>query len=196
MHKDIRVVDKFKQNDENINFIRINKKNIELACKIQNAIFPEEDARQNFIEQINNDPYRKEMDYYIVYFKEIPIGVTGIYSYNEYPNTAWLGWFGILCEYRNRGYGGIVLDKTIELAREKGYTEFRLYTDEFAKSAHKIYESRGLIKELYDNPNDKDEYFIADIYIYSISLTDKPIDLWNNKVLGLKEQGEKENLYK
>ena len=47
-----------------------------------------------------------------------------------------------------------------------------------------------------DNEDDKDEYFIADIYIYSISLTKEKIDLWDNKILGLKEQGEKENLYK
>lgn len=180
---------------DDINFVRITKENLELACKIQNSIFPKENARQNFIEQINNDPYRKELDYYIVYLKNQPIGVTGVYSYNEYPNTAWLGWFGILDEYRNKGYGKITLDKTIALAKKKGYTEFRLYTDEFATSAHKLYESRGLKKELYDNPNDKDEYFIADIYIYSISLNGNPIEDWNNKTLGLKEQGEKENLY-
>ena len=52
------------------------------------------------------------------------------------------------------------------------------------------------MKELYDNKDDKDKFFIADIYIYSISLTNEPIDLWNNKLLGLKEQSEKENLYK
>lgn len=196
MNKKIEVINIDKLNEDQIRFVRISNDNLELACNIQNNIFPEEDARQNFIEQINHDPYRKEMDYYIVYFENEPIGVTGIYSYHEYPNTAWLGWFGILDNYRKNGYGGIVLDKTIELARKKGYKEFRLYTDEYATSAHKLYESRNLIKEQYDNPGDKDEFFIADVYIYSISLTDKPIDLWNNKILGLKEQGEKENLYK
>jgi len=185
-----------KDNEDRIKFIKITNDNLELACKIQNTIFPEEDARENFIEQIKKDPYRKEMDYYIVYRDIIPVGVTGIYSYNEYPNDAWLGWFGILEAFRQKGYGGIVLDKTIELAREKGYKDFRLYTDEYAKSAHKLYESRGMIRELYDNKDDKDEYFIADIFIYSVSLTNEPISLWNNKMLGLKEQGEKENLYK
>ncbi len=181
---------------EKIFFERITWDNLELACKIQNEIFPEEDGRQNFIEQIEKDPYRKEQDYYIVYLNQEPIGITGIYSYHEYPENAWLGWFGILNQYRKKGYGGIVLDKTIELAKEKGYTKFRLYTDEYAKSAHKLYKSRGLIEELYNNKEDKDEFFIAEIYIYSLSLTYEPIDLWNNKILGLKEQGEKENLYK
>ena len=179
---------------DKISFKRVNLENLELACKIQNEIFPEEDVSQNFIEHVNKDPYRKEQDYYIVYFEDEPIGVTGIYSYHEYPENAWLGWFGILEKFRNNGFGGIALDKTIQLAKDKGYTKFRLYTDEFAKSAHKLYWSRGLVDELYDNPDDKDEFFDAEIFIFSLSLTDEPIDLWNNKVLGLKEQGEKEHL--
>lgn len=70
-------------NEDKIRFVKIVFANLELACEIQNKIFPEEDARRNFIEQINKDPYRKEMDYYIVYTENVPIGVTGIYSYNE-----------------------------------------------------------------------------------------------------------------
>ena len=60
----------------NIVLKRIDKANLELACKIQNEIFPQENARQNYIEQINKDSYRKEQDYYIVYLDETPIGVT------------------------------------------------------------------------------------------------------------------------
>jgi len=41
-------------------------------------------------------------------------------------------------------------------------------TDENAKSAHKLYESRGLIGEIYDNPDDKIEGFdgkvLVDLY--------------------------------
>lgn len=103
----------------NIRFEKITHDNLELACKIQNEIFPEEDARENFVEQINNDPYRKEMDYKIVYIDDESVGVTGIYSYHEYPNDAWLGWFGIINKYRNKGYGKATLEKTMKLAREK-----------------------------------------------------------------------------
>ena len=49
-------------NEDKIRFVKIVFSNLELACEIQNKIFLEEDARQNFIEQINKDPYRKEMD--------------------------------------------------------------------------------------------------------------------------------------
>ena len=41
---------------DKINFIKIEQDNLDLACEVQNKIFPEEDAMQNFIEQINKDP--------------------------------------------------------------------------------------------------------------------------------------------
>ena len=180
---------------KNITFERITWDNLDLACKIQNELFPEEDARYNFIEQINRDPYRLEMDYEIVYVDGEPMGLTGIYVYPEYPEDAWLGWFGIIDKYRHQGYGGAILDKTIKIAKEKGYKNFRLYTDEYATDAHKLYESRGLIKEAYDRPDDQDEYLDWKIFVYSKSLTDKKVEMWNNKLLGLKEQGEKENYF-
>lgn len=76
------------------------------------------------------------------------------------------------------------------------FKEFRLYTDEFAKDAHRLYESRGLEKELYDNPDDKDNFIDAKIFIYSKSLDNKPVKKWNNKMLGLKEQRLKKNYIK
>ena len=179
-----------------IKFQKISKNNLELACKIQNEIFPNEDARENYNECINKAPYRKELDYYIAYLDNNPIWVTGIYSYHEYPDDAWLGWFGILNNYRGNWFGGKILDMTIELAKEKWYKNFRLYTDEFATSAHKLYESRWLIKEKYNRPDDEDQYFQSEIYIYSIGLIGNNIELWDNKLLWLKQQGEKENMYK
>lgn len=51
----------------NINFQRITRDNLELASKIQNEIFPDEDGTQNFIDCIEKNPYRKELDFYIVF---------------------------------------------------------------------------------------------------------------------------------
>ena len=178
---------------DEIKYEKLTYDNLDIATKIQNEIFPEEDGRTNYLEAIEKDSYRKEMEYYIAYVNDKPVGVTGLYVYHEYPTDAWLGRFGVLEKYRNHGYGGKILDKTISLAKDKGYKNFRLYTDEYAKDAHKLYSSRGLIKELYDNPDDKDLYIEADIYIYSKSLTDSPVSLWNNKNIGIKEQSEKEH---
>lgn len=65
-----------------------------------------------------------------------------------------------------------------------------------AKEAHKLYIKEGMIQEVYDNIDDKDPYEPEGLitYIFSMSLTDEPINKWNNKLLGLKEQGIKENI--
>lgn len=47
--------------DDKITFQKITNENLELACEIQNTIFPEEDARENFIEQINNDLWNNKV---------------------------------------------------------------------------------------------------------------------------------------
>lgn len=106
---------------------------------------------------------------------------------------AWLGWFGILPEFRKKGYGSIVFDETVSLAKQKGYKSFRLYSEEYFTDAHRLYRSKGMISEIYNNIDDKDPYE-PDVttLIFSMSLTDEKIELWNNKILGLKEQGIKE----
>ena len=48
-----------------LQYIEVNKDNLEIAVKIQNEIFPLENGRENYIEGITNDPYRKEMTNYI-----------------------------------------------------------------------------------------------------------------------------------
>jgi len=128
----------------NLKYIEVDSNNLEVAVKIQNTIFPLEDGRQNYIEGITNNPYRKEMVNYIVYYNEIPIGVVGLYSYNVYPSDAWLSWFGVLQEYRQKGYGSKMFDFFENLALEKGYTSIRVYTtdDEFDK-AILLYEKKA-----------------------------------------------------
>ncbi len=178
-----------------INFQKITRENLQIAIDVQNEIFPLEDGTKNFIDCISKNPYRKELDFYLVYFKDTPIGVTGIYSYNEYPDAAWLGWFGVLSKERNKGYGSIIFDKTEELARQKGYKSLRLYTDDTFLEAHRLYHKKGMIKEIYDNPDDIDSYGPEGVntYIFSKSLNDEKVSLWDNKILGLKEQGIKEH---
>ena len=90
---------------DEIKYEKLTYDNLDIATKIQNEIFPEEDGRTNYIEAIEKDSYRKEMEYYIAYVNDKPVGVTGLYVYHEYPTDAWLGWFGVLEKYRNHGYG-------------------------------------------------------------------------------------------
>ncbi|MCI9434148.1 MAG: GNAT family N-acetyltransferase [Bacilli bacterium] len=174
-----------------LKYIEVDSDNLDLAVKIQNAIFPLEDGRLNYIEGITNDPYRKEMTNYIVYDNGNPIGVVGLYSYNEYPNDAWLSWFGVLEEYRKKGYGSRIFDFFETLAREKGYTSIRVYTDDAFSKAISLYEKKSMIKEFYKNELESEEINNETI-IYSKSLTTDKTRKWDNKFLGLTIQSEKE----
>ena len=175
----------------NLKYVEVDSNNLELAINIQNTIFPLEDGRQNYIEGITNDSYRKEMVNYIVYDNEIPIGVVGLYSYNEYPRDAWLSWFGVLQEYRQKGYGSKIFDFFENLALKKGYTSIRVYTDDELDKAILLYEKKKMVKEFYKNALESEEINNGTI-IYSKSLIKKQTEKWNNKFLGLTAQSEKE----
>ena len=175
----------------NLRYVETNNENLDLAVKIQNTIFPLEDGRQNYIEGITKDPYRKEMINYIVYDNEVPVGVVGLYSYNEYPSDAWLSWFGVLKEFRQKGYGSKIFDFFEKLSLEKGYTSIRVYTDSKFDKAMLLYEKKEMIKEYYKNQLESEEINNSTI-IYSKSLTKENTKKWNNKFLGLTAQSEKE----
>lgn len=53
------------------------------------------------------------------------MGITGVYYYDL--DSAWLGWFGVLPEYRNKGIGCRLLNKTIKLVSSMGFKYLRLY---------------------------------------------------------------------
>lgn len=175
----------------NLKYVVVDSGNLDLAVKIQNTIFPLENGRKNYIEGITNDPYRKEMINYIVYANENPIGVVGLYAYNEYPKDAWLSWFGVLQEYRQKGYGSKMFDFFASLALAKGYTAIRVYTDDEFDKASLLYEKKKMIKEFYQNVLESDEINKGTI-IYSKSLIDGETSKWHNKFLGLTAQSAKE----
>lgn len=165
--------------------------NLELAVNIQNTIFPDENGRQNYIEGITNDPYRKEMVNYIIYGDLVPIWVVGLYSYNEYPFDSRLSWFWILNEFRNKWYWSWAFDFFESLSREKGYESIRIYRDNSFDKAISLYKRKWMVEERYSNELESDEVN-TEILIYSKSLTENEVELWNNKFLQITAQNEKE----
>lgn len=96
-------------------------------------------------------------------------------------------------EYRKNGYGGKIFDIFENYAKENGFETIGLYTDEVDNNkACRLYESKGMIKEKYQNPDDV-SHEVGDILIFSKSLTDKKVSKWNNKNINLKEQEAKQS---
>ena len=107
-----------------------------------------------------------------MYDGSIPVGAVGLYSYNEYPLDSWLSWFGILNEYRNRGYGKIAFEYFESISRKKCYETIRVYTDNSFDKAINLYKSEGMIEEKYSNELESDE-INSETIIFSKSLTKK-----------------------
>lgn len=175
----------------NLKYELVTKDNLDFAVKVQNTIFPDCNGRQNYIEGITNDPYRKEMINWIVFDNKEPIGVVGLYSYNEYPEDAWLSWFGVLPEKRNKGYASKMFDYFEYTARQKNYKAIRVYTSEEYPYAMNLYSSKDMVKEPYKNKQESKE-IIDETIIFSKSLIDENVKMWNDKFLGLTAQEQKE----
>lgn len=171
-------------------YIEITSENILLATKIQMEIFPEESAYEHYNYGIKkNVEYEK---YYLVYNENKIIGITGLYSNEDIneTNSIWLGWFGVMKEYRSKGYGKRILLDTIEMVKELSnkypIKYFRLYTSERDdKLAQPLYEKVMDIKEYYNNKNDFN--YDDTCLIYTKVLTNDKIKKWNNKFLNLKQ---------
>lgn len=80
---------------------------------------------------------------------------------------------------------------SISLAKEKGYLSIRVYTSSEFDVAIKLYQNKKMISERYNNKLECVE-INEETIIFSKSLTNKKIDLWNNKYLELTSQIEKE----
>ena len=174
-------------------FVLVDFTNYKKAIEIQNTVFPNEDGTINILASLDRELFIKKtgidygddnVKYYIVYDNNEEVGITGLYNYDSI--SAWLAWFGVLPNKRRKSYGKRILEKTMELAKQKGFKTMRLYTDAIENAdAIKLYKKLGFVGEKYSA-----EELLYDCYIYSKSLNDEKVDLWNNKLLGLSEQSQ------
>ncbi|TSD00824.1 MAG: Uncharacterized protein Athens071425_565 [Parcubacteria group bacterium Athens0714_25] len=186
----------FEKREMPIECEEVAKDNLDLAIKIQRVIFPEEDGALNLrasvdeslIEKVYGEGAREKVTFWLCKDKEgDAVGITGIYVYFEYPDDAWLAWYGILPEKRGQGYGSKLLLWTMKKAKELGYKNLRLYTDlEDNGAAVELYRKMGMIEESYEAEDMGEEKTI----IFSKSLVSDKSEKLGNKMLFLKKQAE------
>ena len=170
---------------EKLRFEEINKDNIKVAAKLQYEIFPGSSAYSVYKSKIMG----KIKDLYIgyiAYIKNIPVGVTGIYEISGYSDTAWLSWFGLKKEYRKLGYGKQIFDYTVEMAKVNNRKYLRLYTFEIWNNEAQTFYKRNMdLGEYYYNDNEHKDIFEGKPKIFSKSLCDEKVELWNNKFINI-----------
>ena len=190
IYESISGKERIKQNCKIIKKLRfeeISKDNIKVAAKLQYEIFPNSSAYSVYKSKITGE--RKDLYIgYIAYMEDIPVGVTGIYEISEYSDTVWLSWFGIKKEYRKLGYGKQILDYTIEMAKTLNKKYLRLYTFEIWNSEAQVFYKRNMdLGEYYYNEKEHKDIFEGKPKIFSISLCDEKVELWNNKFINISE---------
>lgn len=169
----------------NLRYEQLSVDNLKIAAKVQLEIFPNSSAYIKYKEEVfsnNNLPID-----YLVFLEDNPIGVVGLYVIEEYSDTIWISWFGILEKYRNKGIGKQVFQFIIEKAKTYNKKFLRLYTYEVWNStAQPFYNKYMEISEYYTNELDNEvDINIGKSKIYGLSLRDEPVGLWNNKFIDL-----------
>lgn len=168
-----------------LRFEELTKENIKVAAKTQYEIFPNSSGYVTYKKKVtgkNDHLYRA----FIAYKGEEPIGVTGIYEIPEYTDTVWVSWIGLKEEYRKLGYGKQLLDYTIKIAKEHDKKYLRLYTFEiWNETAQEFYKRNMDIGEYYFNEREHEDIYIGKPKIFSISLCDEKVELWNNKFINI-----------
>lgn len=190
IYESISGKERIKQNCKIIKKLRfeeISKDNIKIAARLQYEIFPNSSAYSVYKSKITGE--RKDLYIgYVAYMGDIPVGVTGIYEIPEYSDTVWLSWFGIKKEYRKLGYGKQIFDYTIEMAKAYNKKYLRLYIFEiWNNEAQKFYKRNMDIGEYYYNNKEYKDIFEGKPKIFSISLCDEKVELWNNKFINISE---------
>ena len=111
------------------------------------------------------------------------IGMSGIYEEEADPESAWLGWLGVLPEYRRERFGTRMLNAFQQEAMDAGYKYARIYTNEGNVAARGMYESAGYTMERLDY--EPPEYVLSDgpVVIYSMSLDKEkwPLRPWGSR---------------
>ena len=98
------------------------------------------------------------------------IGMSGIYTEAIDPDSAWLGWIGVLPEYRRERFATRMLNAFAEECRQRGFKYARIYTNEGNIPARECYKFNGFMEEKYNGPTPDCVLTGGPIYIYSKSL--------------------------
>lgn len=112
------------------------------------------------------------------------IGMSGIYTETIDPESAWLGWIGVIPSYRRMRVATRMINSFCQECRERGFKYARLYTNENNIPAREFYKFNGFTEEKYNGPTPDCVLTGGPIYIYSKSLYPQyECPPWNDRKL-------------
>lgn len=96
---------------------------------------------------VRNEMFGK-FRYFFICISDYPIGFVGFYSSAEKANEYWMGWFGILPQYRKKYYGTDALNYILKILNSTNAHSIYAYTYRNAKNSAgaEFLENRGFSK--------------------------------------------------
>lgn len=131
----------------NHSIVPLSQANLKETQAVLQAVFPTEPDAQHYFE-LSLRPKRKGasyFEYFVLVVDGKVIGTTGLYRERSTPKDLWLGWYGVLPEYRGQGWGSVLLDFSVQKSKEMGAENLRLWTTDepdMAKAAL-VYAKKG-----------------------------------------------------
>ena len=120
------------------------QKDIELVKSFFYKLFVDEAGYDliHFKQSVSGKHEFKRLEYYFGCENNAIVGVCGLYA--NQTDECWLGWFGVLPEYRKRGFATAMLNLLTETMKNYGYKICRIYTDAVTnKDAVCLYIKQG-----------------------------------------------------
>ena len=132
-------------------FVEVTEKNADLSIKLQAILFPKEKSPKQVIKGIKTGNPKN----FIAYVDDKPVGIVGYYYDENIPNHIFINWFGVLPEYRQRGYGSLIINWLINLCKNLKGDYLTTYTDKVENSASVgLYKKLGFDVRDYKNQDD------------------------------------------
>lgn len=155
---------------------KLSQDNYTDMIEIKHKLFPESNSDEDYINYFDN---KVKSNYYLVSNKGVPCAIVGWYEYDS--NNVFVGWFGVLEDYRKQGIGTKILEYIMGEVKKLNYKYLRVYTDKVVNYAStKLYDKYFDIKENYTYPDKLGK--TGNFIIYTKYLKDKK-EKWNNMPL-------------
>ena len=133
----------------------VDKDNCKLDIDLQAELFPVEESPKQVYEGLKTgNPVN-----FIVYENDMPIGITGYYFDEKLPEHVFINWFGVLSEYRRKGYGYQIIEWLIKECKKLPVKYLTTYTDKIVNAASvRLYKRLGFSVRDYDNQEDINKF--------------------------------------
>lgn len=162
-----------------LRFEKLTRQNLNDCLTIKHLLFPESNSDEDYEKYFSNTAIS---EYFVVYFNNQPCAITGWYDFDNNKEDAFMGWFGVLPNFRQKGIGSQVFDFTVNRVKEHKYNYFRLYTDIIVnKESVILYTKKGMLIEpyTYDDALGNTGNFV----VFTTIIKSNGNDKWNNRPL-------------